>query len=214
MIDTVVFDMDGVLVDTEPVYFARQMRLVDDAGVRPASRTLQDYIGHSSDDTWSYAVPDDLQLRARLRQQFESDALTKPLNYKEVLIPGVRELLTYLHDAGYRVALASAGNLEGIEEMLRQNELRMFFDSVISGETIERNKPDPQIYTQSLAALGSHPQNSLAVEDSPTGIMAAHGAGMQAWALEPTQYHVDQSSADYVAANMNVIQERLRAQRN
>lgn len=213
MIDTVVFDMDGVLVDTEPVYFERQMQLVDEAGVRPASRTLQDYIGHSSNHTWALAVPDDLKKRGHLRHRFEKEMQTRPLDYRPILIPGVRDLLTYLHYDGYQVALASAGNLEGIEEMLRQTELQRFFDSVISGETIERNKPDPQIYTQSLAALGSAPQNSLAVEDSPTGITAAHGAGMQAWALAPTQYHLDQSSADYVAASMQVIQERLRAQR-
>jgi HAD superfamily hydrolase (TIGR01509 family) len=212
MIDTVVFDMDGVLVDTEPVYFERQMRIVDEAGIHPASRMLQDYIGHSADDTWSLAVPNDPDRRRVLRQHFEETAQTQLLNYREILIPGVRELLTYLHDDGYRVALASAGNLAGIEEMLRQNELRLFFDNVISGETIARNKPDPQIYTRSLAALGSAPQNSLAVEDSPTGIMAAHGAGMQAWALAPTQYHLDQSSADFVAQNMDAIQERLRAQ--
>lgn len=211
MIDTVVFDMDGVLVDSEPVYFERQMRVTERAGIQPASRILQDYIGHSADVTWSLAVPD-VSKRATIRRRFEEEDQTKPLDYRAILIPGVRELLMYLHDGGYRVALASAGNLAGIEEMLRQTELQLYFDHVISGETIARNKPDPQIYQQSLTALGSVPEHSIAVEDSPTGIAAAHGAGMQAWALEPTQYHLDQHSADYIATSMAAIQARLRAQ--
>lgn len=208
MIDAVVFDMDGVLVDSEPVYFRRQIRFMQENDVIPATTNIQDYVGKSSDVVWATAIPDERD-RRRVQEAYEIYASSHPMNYPEIITPGVTELMHFLKDSGYKTALASAGPIDGIEIMLETTHLKPYFDSVISGETIEHNKPDPQIYLQSLAKLGVAADHSVAMEDSFTGITAAHRAGMQAWALRPTAYTLDQSHADLIVDSMAEVQRRL-----
>lgn len=212
MIDAVVFDMDGVLVNSEPVYFERQIHFMNELGVTPATTNIQDYVGKPSSKVWAQAIPDEHE-RELVRRAYEEYTDHTPLDFKEIVNPGIPELLRYLKDNNFKTAIASAGPIAGIMEMLTQTDLKPYFDSVISGETITRNKPDPQVYLESLKALSAAATNSLAVEDSLTGITAAHRAGMQAWAIKPEEYTLDQSQADFIASGAQEIQQRLTALR-
>ncbi len=208
MIKAVIFDMDGVLVDSEPVYFERQLRFMKALGVTPATTNIQDYVGKPSDVVWADAIPD-LGDRQRVRQAFEASVVTEPIDFRPIVNPGIPELLAFLKANHYRTALASAGPLAGVQRMLAETDLKPYFDSVISGETITRNKPDPQIYLESLAAIDVAPEEGLAVEDSLTGITAAKRAGMRAWAIKPRAYQLDQRLADFVAVDANEIRMHL-----
>mgnify|MGYP000896153995 CR=1 FL=1 len=209
MIHAVIFDMDGVLVDSEPVYYQRQIEYMRSVGVTPATTNIQDYAGYPGDQVWAHVIPDP-GLRKQVRSGFEQGIATQPIDYGTIVIPGVQELLQHLHKHGYQTALASAGPLPSIKTMFAQTGLGRYFDSVISGETVSRNKPDPQVYLESLAKLNVPATAALAIEDSKTGIAAAKNAGMQVWALQPRAYTLDQSTADYVAADMQAILLRLR----
>lgn len=211
MISAVIFDMDGVLVDSEPVYYRRQVEYMRSVGVTPATTNIQDYAGYPSEQVWAHVIPN-AKLRAKVRSGFEQDSEARPIDYGAILIPGVRELLAHLQEHGYKTALASAGPIAGIKRMFAQTGLEPYFDSVISGETISRNKPDPQVYLESLAKLHVSADAALAIEDSPTGIAAAKNAQMRVWALQPHEYTLDQRPADYVASDMHALLRHLSAQ--
>jgi beta-phosphoglucomutase-like phosphatase (HAD superfamily) len=83
------------------------------------------------------------------------------------------------------------------------------FNEVISGEDITANKPDPMIYLTALDRLQIAAPHAVAIEDSPTGIAAATGAGIETWAVKPTGYNLDQHAADDVIMSVADIQQRL-----
>lgn len=211
MLDTVIFDMDGVLVDSEPVYFARQLRFMVECGVTPKTTNIQDYVGRPSDVVWARAIPDVADRQKVLQAYLDFEAHT-PIDFGAIVTPGIPEFLEYLKVHNYKTAIASAGAAANIELMLQQTGLASYFDSVISGETIAHNKPHPDVYLQSLAALSAQPQNAVAIEDSFTGITAAHRAGMQAWAVQPTQYTLDQQEAEFVTQHVADFSKRLEQQ--
>ncbi|WP_127850090.1 HAD family hydrolase [Lacticaseibacillus hulanensis] len=209
MIDAVVFDMDGVLVNSEPVYFNRQIRFIKEFGVTPMTTNIQDYVGRPSEVVWARAIPDEAA-REQVRTAYAKYDEHTPIDFSTIVNPGIPELLQYLKTHDFKTAIASAGPLDNINLMLGQTGLKPYFDVVVSGETITQNKPDPQVYLESLAGLAARPEQSVAIEDSFTGITAAHRAGMQAWAMRPTAYELDQSSADYIADGAEQILGKLQ----
>jgi HAD superfamily hydrolase (TIGR01509 family) len=193
----VIFDMDGVLIDSEVFYFNRRMTYFKLAGIKPAVTTMAPYLGASGTKIWELLVSDPKQ-RQLIRQDYEEYRRHHEIHYPDVLIPGIKSVLAFLQRQQVKIALASAGEEKEIQRMLVECNLTQYFDVVLSGENIQRNKPDPQIYETTVAHLGLPKENCLAVEDSVNGIASATRAGLQTWAREPTQYHVDQSAADWV----------------
>ncbi|WDF82698.1 HAD family phosphatase [Lacticaseibacillus pabuli] len=210
MFNNVIFDMDGVLINSEPEYLRRQLAAAREVGATPLSTNLQDYVGRASAVTWQTAVPENEALRQQAIDRFTAELLSDPIDYARIITPGVADLIKYLHAAGYGLGLASAASWDGVTTMLQETGLQPYFTSVVSGETLSANKPDPQVYLQNLAKLQADPARSLAIEDSPTGITAAHAAGMTAWALAPNDYTIDQTQADRVATSMLQIQDWLQ----
>lgn len=93
--------------------------------------------------------------------------------------PGVKELMEYLKTEGYRIGLASSSTLQYILNGLRQAELIHYFDVIVSGENLQRGKPEPDIYLQACEKIGVIPAEAYAIEDSYNGIRSASRAGMQ-----------------------------------
>lgn len=208
MIHTVIFDMDGVLINSEAEYFRRQMHQAARLGLEPTTRVLQDYIGKSDTVTWAQAIPNP-DLVPEAIADYERGLEAEPFDYPRLLNPGALALVKALKAHNYQVGLASAAPLPGVQLMLETTGLAPYFDRVISGTTLKANKPDPEIYLQSLKQLGARASESIAIEDSPTGILAAHRAGMQAWAVAPQGYTLDQHTADRIAPDLATIQTWL-----
>ncbi|KRL08793.1 HAD family hydrolase [Schleiferilactobacillus perolens] len=192
----VIFDMDGVLVNSEKFYFERRMRYFDRHQVTPRSRNIQDYLGKSAAAGWEIALPYPAE-RAKIRAQFDNYRRTHRIPYADYLIDGVPQALQQLQDWHIQTALASAGSPDEIQRMLVACGLTDYFSVVISGDTMTRNKPDPQIYHETVARLQLDPANCLVIEDSIPGITAAKRAGLTTWALRPKDYVIDQSQADW-----------------
>lgn len=203
----VIFDMDGVLVNTEIAYLDRRLNFFREKGIEPGSENLNDYLGASNQHIWEVLVPNDLAQRHLLEKEYLQYRVKHPIDYTKVLNKGVRGLLCYLQQMDFAIALASAGELNEINRMLKECELGYYFDVVLSGETISRNKPDPMIYKMTLKNLGLPASDCIVVEDSVTGIKAAKSAGLETWALKPKSYKIDQSHADQV---VNSLEELLQ----
>ena len=175
----VLFDMDGVILDTEILYtrfwreacgyygFAMSMEQalgMRSLGSKDSSAKLKGYFGETAD----YQLIRDKRIELM-------DAFIKEEGVS--LKPGVRELLTFLKERGIKTAIATSSPVERAREHLGMNGVWELFDEICSGYFVEHPKPAPDLYEYAAKSLGLCPENCLAVEDSPTGILSAYRAG-------------------------------------
>ncbi len=176
----VVFDMDGVLLDSEPLHHAVMNRVLAPEGVVVSEADYRAYIGTTDDDTWR-----DLVTRHRLPQPQHAyqaaydDAIQEAYALHSVPSPGLHELLARLAARGLTLAVASSSRRTWVEAALRHLAVRDAFDVVVTGDMVARGKPDPEIYQLAAAQLGVSPAACIAIEDAPKGVAAAVAAGMQ-----------------------------------
>ena len=93
--------------------------------------------------------------------------------------PGAREILTFLKEQNRKTAIASSSEKRVVADLLSAADLLQFFDEIISGDMVERSKPEPDIFLKACRVLGTAPERTYAVEDSYNGIRAAHRAGLR-----------------------------------
>jgi HAD superfamily hydrolase (TIGR01509 family) len=182
-IDTVIFDLDGVILDTEQVWHAVR----HDFAVAHGGRWTED-------DQPAVMGANSLQWAAYMRKQSGIDLSDEEIYAGIVgglreryardlpLIAGAREAITALAPQ-YRLGLASSSPLELIEYALELAGLREYFRAVVSSDEVARGKPGPDVYWEACVRLGSSPPQSAAVEDSSSGIEAAAAAGLAVIAI-------------------------------
>lgn len=205
----VIFDMDGVLVDSEQYYFDRRMNFFHKLGLSPQNVQMSDYLGLGDKEGWVQLFPDKDQ-RENAQAQFTQYEAKHPVNFAPLLNPGVKDVLEYLQINGYSIALASAGVTAHINRMLEQCQLKGYFDLVEYGEKLTHNKPDPEIYTTVAQRLGLKPTECVVLEDSVNGIRAAESAKMETWAIKLRKYVIDQSQADAILPDMAAVLTKLK----
>lgn len=196
----IIFDMDGVLMDSEPYFLDCRYEFLHQQGAKTTYADLKPYIGQSLATKWSDFFPNlSLRDQQNLQQSYDDFKKTKRLDYQAVLNPQALPLLKYLYQAGYVMGLASASQPRYLQEMLRITGLTPYFEVVLSGRDFEHSKPAPDIYQAALAKLNLAANSVLAVEDSTPGIQAARAAHLQTLALVQTDERVamDQSQATY-----------------
>ncbi|KAA1425060.1 HAD family phosphatase [Mumia zhuanghuii] len=188
MIEAVVFDMDGVLVDSEERWDAARRDLVAAAG-RPfpddATRAMQ---GMSAPE-WERYLHDDLGVPDPPEQIGRTVVDAMAAGYREALplLPGAVDAVTALARA-YPLAVASSANRELIDLVLELAGLAPSFGAVVSSEEVDRGKPAPDVYLEAATRLGVDPRACVAVEDSSNGLRSAHAAGMTVIAVPNPSY--------------------------
>lgn len=195
----VIFDMDGVLVDSESFYLQRRLNFLQKKGLKPGSSNLLDYVGKTDQGIWEVLVPDDEALRSKLHKEYLPYREEHPIDYIEALNDDVKKILTMLKEKNIPIGLASSAATFEIEKMMRATNLSNYFDYVISGESLKESKPNPEIYLKAMAELGC--ETYIAVEDSPIGIKAAKASGAYTVALAQ-RYPLNQQEADIVIENL------------
>lgn len=180
-IKAVIFDMDGVLIDTEKHYFSCWLQASKEAGfpfreeqalmlrscdAKVAEKMMKEIFGEEFD---YYAI------RERRRQLVKERLETYGLEKK----PGVEETLRFLRAKGIKTAVATATPLELTKEHLTKLGLLELFDRIVSAKEVEHGKPAPDVYLYACKQIGEEPCNCIAVEDSPNGIMSAYSAGLK-----------------------------------
>jgi len=188
-IEAVIFDMDGVLVDTEHLWDEVREELTGEWGGRYTPEAQQAMMGMSSRE-WSRYLHDVVGLREppdvinrevvrRLLARYEADL---------PVVPGAVDAVRALASAGYRLAVASSSNRELIDTVLRRLGLTELFEVTVSSEEVARGKPAPDVYLEAARRLRVEPGRCAAVEDSASGIRAAHLAGMRVIAYPNRHY--------------------------
>lgn len=179
-IKAVVFDMDGILFDSERITRMMWAQAGAEYGISDVETAVRDCTGSSRPDQWAYlkkkygADFPAKAFRERCSQLFHSYVKEHGLP----LLPFAKETLCYVKEQGYRVALASSTKKDTVYQELSEAGFLPYFESITCGDEVTHSKPDPEIYRLSCQKLGVEPKSAIAIEDSPNGIRAAHAAGM------------------------------------
>ena len=188
MIEAVVFDLDGVLLDTEQVWDDVREALARERGGRYDEQAQQAMMGMSSGE-WSSYMHDELGL-PEPPEEINAEVVRRLLaRYRErlPLIPGAAEAVERLAER-WPLAVASSSNRDLIEEFLGGSGLRERFCTWVSSEEVGRGKPAPDVFLEAARRLGVPPQRCTAIEDSANGLRAAKAAAMRVVALPNAPY--------------------------
>jgi HAD superfamily hydrolase (TIGR01509 family) len=199
----VVFDCDGLLLDTESAWTRAEVELYRRHGGEFTLEHKREMVGTDA-ETSGLMMERHLGLPGeggRLRVEL-LDLVLDEVARSAPPRPGAVELVAALRGAGVPVGLASNSPRRFVELALRVSELTEAFDSVLSAEDVERPKPAPDIYAESCRRLGADPAAAVALEDSPTGVAAAKAARMTVIGV-PSLPGVRLPEADVTAASLH-----------
>jgi HAD superfamily hydrolase (TIGR01509 family) len=179
-IEAVVFDMDGVLIDSEPMWRAVEREVFAGVGIDLAEEDLFATMGVRIADVverWHARHPWSEPSRGAIAEEIV-EGVVRAIRDHGVLLEGAVTAVDRVRALGLRVALASSSPMSAIQAVLSLDGLAGRFDAVVSGEDEEFGKPDPAVYLSAARALQVPPDRCLAVEDSINGVRAAKAAGM------------------------------------
>ena len=178
-IQAAVFDMDGVLLDSEPLHHAVLNAVLAVEGTSLSFDEYRPYIGTTEEDTWG-----DIARRLALAGPVSAymarydEGILESYRRHSAINPGVRRLLDVLAERGIRRAVASSSRTSWVEAALQTLGIRDRFELIVSGDMVTQGKPHPEIYLLAARRLSVDPHHCLAIEDSPKGVAAAAAAGM------------------------------------
>lgn len=175
----VLFDMDGVVVDTEPVHELSRRIVYAKHGIPLDIALSVPVIGRNTDAIFAdinrkYPFPVPLEMAIQQKR----DEFVKSLGDCIELLPGVKELLKWARDNGFKTALVTASARQNVTAVIDKTGLGKAFDTIIAAEDTTKWKPDPEGYMLAALRLECTPENCVVIEDSPIGIEAALAAGM------------------------------------
>lgn len=207
VIKAVIFDMDGVLVNSEPHHVKIERKIFSEIGANISSEEHAGYMGTASDEMW-------LNVVARHGTSLSVEELLemgnqRVINYFSVLkelkpIEGLVPVLNKLQEHNIPLAVASSSSAQVVDLILAKSGLKHYFRVVVSGQMVEKSKPEPDIFFKAAAQLQIEPPNCLVIEDSTNGIRAAKSAGMVCVAYRGEGFtNQDQSMADRVITDFN-----------
>lgn len=175
-----IFDMDGVMIDSEKYYSLAILKIIRELGHEVSDDYTHRFIGSTNSYTWSHIIEDfklpnseDYYIDLMLRYKDEIEAELGFVKY-----PGIETLIKDLYDRGYHLAIASSSRLVDIERTVEELAVGQYFEYLVSGETVEHSKPAPDIYLKAADLLGVEPEHCIVIEDSHNGARAAKSAGM------------------------------------
>jgi len=210
-----IFDMDGVLIDSEPVYMEQERLSYARHGVVLNETELSRFVGTTQRHMWNaikteYGLADSLDGLMAEHHRLLMDALqSTPLP----AMPGVTQLLTALKTAAMPCAVASSSPRELVELILRNAGLQHFFSEIVCGDEVEHSKPDPEIFLMAAKRLGVPPSSCAVIEDSAHGVAAAKAASMFCVGLlNPNSGQQDLSAADVCVHHHDEINQWLSRQ--
>lgn len=207
MIRAVIFDMDGVMIDSEPIWEKTEKILLKRRGINYEPAYREKIVGLNQRDSAlllkeTFGLPESIEELIEERISILLDLYKKELKP----IPGLIHLLEQLKGNGFLIALASSSPLRVINFVLDQFSLKGFFSAIVSGEMVERGKPYPDIYLYVVDKLRVTPNECVVIEDSINGVRAAKRAGMRCIAIPDRRLPLDKfMEADVVVDRLSEV---------
>lgn len=204
----VIFDMDGVLVDSQPYHFKADIDTMAEYGVIKDQKFYESFAGTLTADRMRtlkemFGLDVPVEEMTIKREYMILDIMGKE-DIKPVL--GIPEFLRSIKEKGLTTAVASSSDYKLINLILDRLKIAKYFDSVTSGSDVKRGKPSPDVFLLAAERIGIEPAECLVVEDSENGVKAAKAAGMKALGyINPTSGKQDLSLADFITDDFKKI---------
>ena len=195
----VIFDMDGVIIDSQPLYHEFDIRMLKQFGHPATKETVIPYSGLTSVDRMTkykkdFGLSDSVEELVKM----SIDSIKEVFQTHDIApIDGIPELLSYVENAGMFIGVASSTSHELIELILKRLDVLHYFEKIVSGEDVKEGKPAPDVYLKAAEVFGVLPHECVAIEDSLMGMRSAKAAGFTCIAYR-NSYTQDYSCADYV----------------
>lgn len=202
----VIFDVDGVLIDSYQPHYQSWVQLFLELGVEFTEQQFRATFGRTNRDIFTELFPGEMsegEMRARGER--------KEVLYREIIsskltpMPGAVELVQALDDEGFALGVGSSGPPENIALTLEKLELTGLISAAVTGADVERGKPDPQVFLMCAERLERDPALCAVVEDAPQGVEAANRAGMTSIGLTSTQELPDLAMANLVVQRLDEL---------
>lgn len=178
----VIFDMDGVIVDSEPLHMEAERNVFHSLGISVSPEMHSTFVGISSHLMWRKVI-------AHFKLAADENDLVElqRSNYNQILkcsenivpTPGITKTMNALKQDGFRLALASSSGHNQISFFLSRFGIANLFDAIVSGDDVENGKPHPDIFLKAAGNAGSDPDECIVIEDSENGVKAALEANMK-----------------------------------
>ena len=204
----VIFDMDGVIFDTEKVYLDIWIEVFEKYGYKMTKELYVNVMGTGRKNvikTFLENFGDDLPIE-KMYDEKDNQLFYIIENQGIPLKEGVKELFSMLKEKNYKIALATSAKRERVEKQIKDKWLKESFDAIVCGDDVEKGKPSPDIFLKAAKKIDVEPENCFVVEDSPAGIKAAFSGGMKGIHVEDLKA-ADEDILKYCEKNFKNLQE-------
>lgn len=203
MLKAVIFDMDGVIINSEPLHHAAYHKMFSDVGAHVSSELYESFTGQST-----LNVCKQVKDHFNLNETAETLVAIKRKHYEYIfendkefdLIEGVLDLIQNYHANGLTLVLASSASMPSIERIFKRFDLNQYFKAKLSGADLKASKPHPEIFIKAAEASGFNASECIVIEDSTNGISAANGANIFCVGYDS----VHSKNQDYSQANLKI----------
>lgn len=204
----VIFDLDGVIIDSEPLHFLSDKTLLEKLEIKVPENYLDTFIGVTNPVMWKeiineFNIQKDLQEILNLQLSLKLKLLKKSTL---AAIEGIPQLLNELYIQDIPVGIASSSSSIFIKEVINKLHVRKYISLWVSAENVEKSKPEPDVFIKAAELLGISPEQCIVIEDSKNGVIAAKKAGMKCIGFKnPNSGNQDLSKADSIVASIHEI---------
>lgn len=183
MFEAVIFDMDGILIDSEPLHIQLEEEIFKEIGANVSFEEHISFVGTTSHYMWEYVInkyniPHTVEELVEMDRKRYFDYISKNDDAIKP-IEGVDKLVRELYSKKVKLAVASSSPIKVIKLVVKRLKLESYFDELVSGDFVKRSKPHPDIFIYAAEKLLVEPERCLVIEDSNKGVLAAKSAGMK-----------------------------------